>query len=246
VSKKVRGKTHRALRKPPASGRKPCCRKVTGRDIEAVADELVTYHRWFHAMFQRREQRQWSLFYLCGQLSNLKRKTIEPMILELHGAIPEAVRALARPAGVSQGKWEVHSLVVQLQALVAEWLGDPDGVVIADGSGFPTARPEGAHSAAVARQYCGQLGKIANCQEGVFLAEGASRHGYTFLDERLYVPGECRRWRRVSRLGRGGKPVAFPAARRPLPREAEPDPAEGGDGTRPGPSSYRSLRMGDL
>ncbi len=75
---------------------------------------------------------------------------------------------------------------MHLQILVASWLGERDGVAIVDGSGFPK---QGKHSIAVAPQYCGHLGKTANCQEGVFLAY-ASRHGYGFLDERLYIPQE--------------------------------------------------------
>jgi SRSO17 transposase len=56
--------------------------------------------------------------------------------------------------------------------------------VIFDGSGFPK---QGTHSVGVARQYCGAVGKIANCQHGVFAAY-VSRKGYTFLDRRLYLP----------------------------------------------------------
>jgi SRSO17 transposase len=66
---------------------------------------------------------------------------------------------------------------------VAQTLGDPQAVLIVDGSGFPK---QGEHSAGVARQYCGALGKIANCQEGVF-AVYASQHGYAFVDARLYL-----------------------------------------------------------
>jgi SRSO17 transposase len=68
--------------------------------------------------------------------------------------------------------------------LVAEDLGEPDATAILDGSGFPK---KGEHSVGVQWQYCGALGKIANCQQGVFLAYASSR-GYTFLDRRLYMP----------------------------------------------------------
>jgi SRSO17 transposase len=57
-------------------------------------------------------------------------------------------------------------------------------VLIVDGSDFPK---QGTASVGVARQYCGALGKIANCQAGVFLAY-ASRNGYTLVDRRLYMP----------------------------------------------------------
>jgi SRSO17 transposase len=59
-------------------------------------------------------------------------------------------------------------------------------VVIADGSGFPK---QGGHSVGVAHQYCGHLGKVANCQQGAFVVYASSR-GYAFLDERLYLPEE--------------------------------------------------------
>src|SRR5712692_11398724 len=165
---------------PPPSGRKPAL-KLTSRDVESMTDELLTYHRLVAPSFQRREQRQWSLFYLCGQLSNLERKTSEPMILNLKGPDANAVRALNQFLG--EGTWDAHRLLRRHQELVGQSLGDPEGVVIVDGSGFPK---QGQHSAGVARQYCDALGKVANCQEGVF-AVYASPLGYAFLDCRLYL-----------------------------------------------------------
>ena len=178
----IKHKSHRVSSKvPPPSGRKPSLR-LTAREADSLLDDLRAYHRRLAASFQRREQRQWSLFYLCGQLSNLKRKTIEPMILELKGLDANAVRALDQFMGA--GRWDARRLVHGHQAMVAESLGDPEAVVIVDGSGFPK---EGHASVGVERQYCGRLGKVANCQEGVFLVY-ASPLGYTFLDSRLYLP----------------------------------------------------------
>ena len=194
MSSRGKHSNRRARRTPPASGRKPVHR-IRARDISMTADELQTFHREFQPLFQRREQRAWSLLYLCGQLSDLERKTIEPMVLSLLGASPNAIRGLQQFIG--QGEWESVPLLLHLQDLVSRWLGEEDGVVIVDGSGFPK---QGKHSVGVAHQYCGALGKIANCQEGVFLVY-ASRRGYTFVDERLYVPEEWfsqdarQRWR---------------------------------------------------
>ena len=67
---------------------------------------------------------------------------------------------------------------------VAVDLDDAEGMRIADGSDFAK---KGQHSVWVQRQYCGELGKIANCQAGVFLAY-ASAHGATLIDRRLYLP----------------------------------------------------------
>ena len=171
----------RLMRRPPASGRKPS-RCLSTAEITHLIDDLIAYHRQFYAVLKRREQRQSSMFYLCGQLSGLERKTIEPMVLALHGPDLNAIRAVQQFIG--QSTWSAPDAIKQHQQLVAESLGDPLGVVIVDGSGFPK---QGPYSAGVAYQYCGHLGKLANCQEGVF-AVYATRHGYTFLDGRLYVP----------------------------------------------------------
>ena len=181
MSKRTKHSNRRTSRKPPASGRKPSLR-LTTRDLAASVDELRAYHRRFQSLFPRREQRAWSWLYLCGQLSNLERKTIEPMVLGLIGPEPNAIRAVQQYIG--QGHWATSPLLEHAQNLVADWLGEPEGVVIVDGSGFPK---QGSHSVGVAHQYCGHLGKVANCQEGVFLVY-ASHRGYAFLDERLYLP----------------------------------------------------------
>lgn len=165
---------------PPASGRKP--NPLSTRDIAVSLETLLAYHHDLRSLFQRREQREWSFFYLCGQLSNLERKTIEAMVLHLLEAKPHLIRAVQQFMG--QSAWDVEPFMKYIQHLVAQWLGEPDGVVIVDGSGFPK---QGKASVGVAYQYCGHVGKLANCQEGVFLVY-ASRKGYAFLDERLYMP----------------------------------------------------------
>ena len=171
---------HPSTQKAPASGRRPVLR-LTQCDVQASTDELVCFHHLFHSVFQRREQREWSLFYLCGQLANLPRKTIENIVIAFRGADPNAIRALQQ--FISQGTWSAEKMILQQQVLVGNWLGDPMGVVIVDGSGFPR---QGPNSVGVARQYCGAVGKIANSQEGVFLVY-VSEHGNAFLDAHLYV-----------------------------------------------------------
>jgi SRSO17 transposase len=181
MSKKGQRQRRRLQQSAPPSGQKPEL-NLAPRDLETMAEELVTYHALFHDLFQRREQREWSAFYLRGQLAELERKTVEPMVLALKGPDLAAVRAGQQFLG--EGAWEDEPILVRHQRLVAESLGEADGVVIVDGSGFPK---QGTHSVGVAPQYCGALGKIANCQQGVFAAY-VSRKGYTFLDRRLYMP----------------------------------------------------------
>lgn len=72
----------------------------------------------------------------------------------------------------------------QYHTLVNEDMGDPEGILIFDESGFAK---KGDDSVGVARQYCGSTGKVDNCQIAVFAAY-ASRYGYALLDKHLYVP----------------------------------------------------------
>ena len=164
---------------PPPSGRSPLI-NLAPRDVEALAAELVAYHAEFAPLFQRSEQRHWALAYLHGQLLELERKSIEPMALALWGGDVQAMQQF-----ISLGAWDDAAVLKTHQRLVAETLGDSaSGVLILDGCDFP--KP-GSHSVGVARQWCGPLGKIANCQASV-VACYASDHGYTLLDRRLYLP----------------------------------------------------------
>ncbi|MCY3660228.1 MAG: transposase [Caldilineaceae bacterium] len=79
--------------------------------------------------------------------------------------------------------WSADAARDELFAYVAEHLGDPAGVVVLDETGFPK---KGMHSAGVARQYCGTLGKVSNCQVGGFLAYVGARD-HTLLDRELYL-----------------------------------------------------------
>jgi SRSO17 transposase len=95
------------------------------------------------------------------------------------------VQAMQQFIGVSA--WDDDAVLRRHQQLVAETLGDPEtGVLIVDGCDFPK---QGAHSVGVAPQWCGALGKVANCQASV-LACYASARGYTLVDRRLYLPEE--------------------------------------------------------
>jgi SRSO17 transposase len=168
-----------AVLTPPPSGQPPII-NLAPRDVEALADELVAYHAHFAPLFQRQEQRQWALTYLHGQLLDLERKSIEPIALAVTGGDVQAMQQF-----ISLGAWQDDRLLRAHQQLVADTLGERDtGVLIIDGCDFPK---QGTYSVGVARQWCGALGKLANCQASV-VACYASRHGYTLVDRRLYMP----------------------------------------------------------
>jgi SRSO17 transposase len=153
------------------------------QDWDTILDELTAYHAIFRPLFARQEQRAWSRQYLHGLLLELPRKSIEPMVLALRGADRNAVRAMQQ--FLSEGAWDDRAILQRLWSELARDLGDAeDGVLVLDGSDCPK---QGQDSVGVKRQYCGQLGKTANCQAGMFLAYASAR-GYALLDRRLYVP----------------------------------------------------------
>jgi SRSO17 transposase len=92
------------------------------RDLETFVEELQAYHAIFSPFFHRREQREWGLQYLHGQLLDLPRKSIEPMALALPGG---NVRTMQQFIG--EGAWDDAAMLVAHQRLVAETLGTRTG-----------------------------------------------------------------------------------------------------------------------
>ncbi|MFW6116099.1 MAG: IS701 family transposase [bacterium] len=154
---------------------------LTPDEIEALADELIDYHAEFADLYYRVEQAHWGHKYLQGLMLPIERKAIQPVAMALEGGNIQAMQQF-----IGQGRWQDEKLLQKHWQLVDETLGEEDGVYIVDESGFPK---EGEHSVGVARQWCGVLGKVANCQVGVFGAY-VSRQGYTLVDRRLFLPEE--------------------------------------------------------
>ena len=99
---------------------------------------------------------------------------------------PVGVSARAMQRSLTEARWDGDAVVGRLQEYLAlaPRLGHPEAVWVLDGSDFPK---QGRKSAGVARQYCGRLGKAANCQAGMFLAY-VSPLGRALVDKRLYLP----------------------------------------------------------
>jgi SRSO17 transposase len=152
---------------------------LTPKEVETLADELVKYHAEFADLFYRKEQAHWSYKYMQGLMAPLEKKMVQPMAMALEGGDIQAMQQF-----IGQGRWQDEQVLRKHWQLVDETLGEEDGVWIVDESGFPK---KGEHSVGVARQWCGQLGKVENCQVGVFTAYASSK-GYTLLDARLYLP----------------------------------------------------------
>ena len=148
-------------------------------DVEGFMEELWEFQSTFHDCFARSEPRGHFFDYMVGQCSKLERKSIEPMALKVEGG---TIRGLQR--FISDVVWDEDQMRWNSHQLVAEEMGEPDGVLMFDETGFVK---KGQDSVGGARQYCGTLGKVENCQVGVF-AGYASRHGYALVDKRLFLP----------------------------------------------------------
>ena len=169
----------RAPALPPPPSARPALLGVTPEEVAALHAELRADHAEFAPLFRRAEQRHWALKDTEGPLLPLERKAIAPMADALAGG---NVQALQQVIGV--GAWDAAAVLVKHQQLVAGTLGAADtGVLIVDGGDFPK---QGTHSVGVARQYCGPLGKVANCQASV-VACYASARGYALVDRRRYL-----------------------------------------------------------
>ena len=148
-------------------------------DIKEFMNELSGFHEQFADCFQRSESRNHFFNYMAGQFSPLERKSIEPIALAVKDG---NVRAMQR--FVSDAPWDDDKMVIKYRSNVNDDLGSPDGALIFDESGFVK---KGQDSIGVARQYCGTIGKVDNCQVGVFAAY-VSEHGYSLIDKRLFIP----------------------------------------------------------
>jgi hypothetical protein len=129
--------------------------------------------------FYRREVRVRARACLGGMLSGLERKTGWALAEHAGEAGPDGMQRLFTTA-----RWDAGGVRDDLRGYVAAVLGDPDGVLIGDDTGFEKG---GCRSAGVQRQYTGTAGKITNCQLGVFLAYSGPK-GRALVDRELYLP----------------------------------------------------------
>lgn len=152
---------------------------VIKQDVDSFINELRGFHGEFRDCFARSESRQNFFRYMVGQFSDIERKSIEPIAISVSDG---QVRSMQR--FVSDVVWDENKILSSYRSMVGEDLGEPNGVLIFDETGFVK---KGDNSAGVGKQYCGTVGKVENCQVGVFAAY-ASRYGYCFLDRRLFIP----------------------------------------------------------
>jgi SRSO17 transposase len=149
-------------------------------DVKAMAKELVEFHQQFHDHYGRIEHQRLGLAYMSGLMSNAPGKSVEPIALELLNK--SSVRSLQM--FMKTYRWDHHSMQKSHQDMLAQTIGKADGMITADSCEFPK---KGKESVGVDRQYCGALGKVENCQSGVFVGY-SSHNGYGLLNCQLYMP----------------------------------------------------------
>jgi SRSO17 transposase len=151
--------------------------ELSAAAVRSCADQLAAFAQRYLPRFHREEHRGHALTVLRGKLTGLGRKTTEP-IATLAGQKRRPLQLF-----VGGGGWDDQAVLGELRRHVAAELADDDAVFVLDPSAFPK---KGEASCGVARQWCGRLGKLDNCQVGVFLAYVA-RRGQALLDARLYL-----------------------------------------------------------
>lgn len=149
-------------------------------------DRLAEYVGHFRDDFNRPRQAAWCGVYLRGLLKDADRKSVEPMARQ---AVLPAGLAVADPDQalqqfLSQSTWDDRAVGRRYRARMAGAFADPSGIFVIDDTTFPK---QGRHSVGVQRQYCGALGKTANCQCAVS-AHYVAPQGHYPLAMRLFLP----------------------------------------------------------
>jgi SRSO17 transposase len=152
-------------------------------DPAVLRDMLPRLQRFvqpFAALLATPEQQAHVHEYVCGLVSNLERKNVEE-IAYYHDQDRQALQKF-----IGQVPWDHRPHLLELARQVGAEIGEADGVIVFDPSAFPK---KGNASVGVQRQWCGRLGKIDNCQVGVYMGY-VSRIEHALVDVRLYLPKE--------------------------------------------------------
>src|SRR5512140_3037675 len=158
---------------------------MTEDDVRAAAERLVQFHERFAPFFGKEQAQDHAYTYIKGLMVCPERKSIEPIALNVGDGQVSALQKFLNSAPWDHDDVQAEVQSVFVDELVPTAAASPIGTVgVVDESGFAK---KGAHSAGVARQHNGRLGKEDNCQVGVFLV-GVTPGGAALLDHALYLP----------------------------------------------------------
>jgi SRSO17 transposase len=148
-------------------------------DLAPWAEAFAAFCARFDDLFARSESRRQARKYLRGLVAPLERKTTWQLAELAQDTTPDRMQRL-----LYRVPWDAEAARDRLEQFVIERFGDPDGIGVLDETGIPK---KGTRSVGVAKQYCGAVGKLENCQVATLLTYASSR-GHVFLDRRLYLP----------------------------------------------------------
>lgn len=148
-------------------------------ELAPWAEAFAAFCARFDDLFARSESRQQLRKYLRGLVAPLERKTTWQLAEVAHDTTPDRMQRL-----LYRVPWDVEAARDRLEQFVTERFGDPEGIGVLDETGIPK---KGTRSVGVAKQYCGAVGKLENCQVATLLSYASAR-GHVFLDRRLYLP----------------------------------------------------------
>ena len=157
------------------------------KNVLAVRKQLETFLAPYKTLIGRSERMHNCQLYMSGLLLNGERKSIQPMAERLPGGNEQNLQQF-----VNQSPWDYKSVIKKLQETTTAWGGHSDGVLILDDTTLPK---KGNESVGVAPQYCGALGKIANCQ-CVVGWHYATQKNHWPVNAELFLPES---WRRKDR-----------------------------------------------
>lgn len=169
--------------------------EVAPEVFQGVLGRLREFAQPFLDQLVRSEQRDHAIQYCSGLLSDLEQKNCEAIAYR-NNEDRQGIQVF-----IGSSPWDYRPWIVELSRQVGEEIGEKDGVIALDPSGFAKS---GAYSVGTQRQWCGRLGKIDNCQVGVFMGY-VSRKEHALVNTRLYLPKEWAKDRK--RRARCGVPA---------------------------------------
>src|SRR3972149_6411915 len=165
---------------------------VEPEQLVGMLSRLEQFVEPYAACLVRCKQRELTQQYVAGLVSAVERKNVESIAYH-HDQDRQSLQKF-----IGQYTWDHRPLVGELVRQVGAALARTDAVLVFDPSAFPK---KGTESVGVQRQWCGRLGKIDNCQVGVFLAY-VSAEEQALVDMRLYLPkGWARSKKRRAKAG---------------------------------------------
>jgi SRSO17 transposase len=154
---------------------------MDGKQLRQLKPELDLFLERYLPLFGRPENHEHAERFVQGLLGGQERRNTENVAEAVEGGVVRTMQKF-----VAQGCWEAADVLGELRRHVADAIGDDEGTINVDETGFPK---KGNKSVGVKRQYSGTLGRVDNCQVGVF-ANYCSATGHTLIDRRLFLPEE--------------------------------------------------------